>query len=50
LFSDDGRWNFPEINATYQAVGGRALHTCEGGAVQVRIAADGVRVTPFVKP
>lgn len=50
VFSDDGRWNFPEINATYEAVGGRALHTCEGGAVQVRIAADGVRVTPFVKP
>ena len=27
VFSGDGRWNLPEIDATYEAVGGQTLHT-----------------------
>ena len=48
IFSDDGRWNLPEIDATYQAVGSRTLHTNDSGAIEVRIDGHGVDVTPFV--
>ena len=39
VFSGDGRWNVPEIDATYRAVGSQVLHTYQSGAIQVRIAA-----------
>jgi competence protein ComEC len=48
VFSDDGRWNLPEIDATYQAVGSQTLHTNDSGAIEVQIDAHGVRVTPFL--
>ena len=48
VFSDDGRWNLPEIDATYQAVGSRTLHTNDSGAIEVRINGHGVEVRPFV--
>jgi competence protein ComEC len=48
IFSDDARWNMPDIDATYQAVGGRPLHTRDCGAIHVRIGAGGVDVVPFM--
>ena len=48
VFSDDGRWNLPVIDAVYQAVGSRTLHTNDSGAIEVRIDGRGVEVTPFV--
>jgi competence protein ComEC len=50
VFSDDGRWNLPEINATYRAVGGQTLHTHNCGAIRVQIGEEGVKVSEFVKP
>jgi competence protein ComEC len=50
VFSGDGRWNVPEINATYQAVGSRVLHTYQSGAIQVRIVAGEIAVSGFVNP
>ncbi len=50
VFSGDGRWNLPEIDATYRAVGSQVLHTYQSGAVQVRIAAGAIEVSGFVKP
>ena len=50
VFSGDGRWDLPEIDATYQAVGAQTLHTCNCGAIRAQFGADGVRVTPFVEP
>ena len=48
VFSGDGRWNLPEIDATYQAVGSRTLHTNAAGAVHVGIAGGRLEVSPFV--
>jgi competence protein ComEC len=48
VFSDDGRWNLPEIDATYQAVGSQTLHTNAAGAINVRVDAKGVVVSPFI--
>ncbi len=39
VFSGDGRWNVPEVNATYQTIGGQVLHTYQSGAILVRIVA-----------
>jgi competence protein ComEC len=50
VFSGDGRWNLPEIDSTYRAVGGRSLQTHDCGAIHVQIDGDSVRVSPFVKP
>jgi competence protein ComEC len=50
VFSGDGRWNLPEIDAPYQAVGGQTLHTYKCGAIRVLIGADGIKVSQFVKP
>ena len=49
VISGDGRWNLPEIDATYQAVGSRVLHTFDDGAIQVRINRPmEFSVSPFV--
>jgi competence protein ComEC len=48
VFSDDGRWNLPEIDATYQATGAKTFHTNDSGAIQVQISSKGVFVSPFV--
>jgi competence protein ComEC len=50
VFSDDGRWNLPAINETYQAVGGQTLHTHICGAICVQVGEDGVKVSQFVEP
>jgi competence protein ComEC len=50
VFSDDGRLNTPEIDRTYQALGGQTLHTWNSGAVHVAIGAAGIRVSPLLKP
>ena len=50
VFSGDGRWNLPDVDATYQAVGGRTLHTYNGGAIRVQIGPEGMRVSQFVNP
>ena len=47
VFSGDGRWNLPEIDATYRAVGGQTLHTHNCGAIRVRIRRRR-KVSPFV--
>jgi competence protein ComEC len=49
VISGDGRWSRSEVEAPYCAVGGRVLHTHDGGAIQVQINADGVQVSPYVK-
>ena len=49
VLSGDGRWSLPEIDATYQAVGGQTLHTFMDGAVQVTIDRSGTRVERFLK-
>ena len=49
VFSGDGRWNLPEIDSTYRAVGGQTLHTYNCGAIRVRIDGDGVQVSQFVE-
>lgn len=48
VFSNGGRWSSSEIDASYRAVGSQTLHTHENGAIQVRLDAQGVRVTPVV--
>ena len=48
VFSGDGRWSLPNVESPYRAVGGQVLHTYRNGAIQVRIDAEGVRVSPFV--
>ncbi|MCE5302802.1 MAG: hypothetical protein LLF97_06790 [Planctomycetaceae bacterium] len=50
VFSGDGRWNVPAINATYESVGAKTLHTFDRGAIQVRIDPAGVRVDPTLGP
>jgi competence protein ComEC len=47
VFSGSGRWDLSESEATYRAVGSRVLHTHDGGAIQVRIDAKGILVSPF---
>jgi competence protein ComEC len=49
IFSGSARWNVPEVDRTYQAVGGRPLHTHLSGAVRVQLGAAGVKVTPFLE-
>jgi competence protein ComEC len=50
VFSGDGRWNLPEIDAVYRAVGGQSLQTHDCGAIRVQIDGRGVRVSQFVEP
>ena len=50
VFSDDGRLNTPEIDRTYQSLGGQTLHTWNSGAVHVAIDAAGIEVSPMLKP
>ncbi len=50
VFSGDGRWNVPESESPYQAVGGQVLCTSDRGAIHVRITAQGVDVSGFVEP
>ncbi len=49
VISGDGRWSLPETEAPYRAVGARVLHTYDCGAIAVRITAEGVQVSPFIK-
>jgi competence protein ComEC len=49
VFSGDGRWSTPEIEAPYRAVGGKILHTYADGAIHVLIDAGGIRVLPFIQ-
>ena len=49
VFSGSARWNAPEVDTTYRAVGGRPLHTQVSGAVRVQLGAAGVQVTPFLE-
>jgi competence protein ComEC len=48
IFSDDGRWNRPEIDATYQKVGAKTMHTSDCGAIRMRIDTQGVSASPFL--
>jgi len=48
IFSGDGRWSLPDVESPYHAVGGQVLHTFRNGAIQIRIDAEGMRVSPFV--
>lgn len=50
VFSSDGRWNLPEVEAPYRAVGSQIWRTFDGGAIQVQVDAKGVRVLPFLQP
>jgi competence protein ComEC len=50
VFSDDGHLNTPEIDRTYQSLGGQTLHTWNSGAVHVRIDPAGIEVSPLLKP
>ena len=49
IISGDGRWDSPEVAAPYRAVGASVLQTYNRGAIDVRIAAGEVRVTPFLE-
>ena len=49
VFSDDGHLNTPEIDRTYQSLGGQTLHTWNSGAVHVRIDPAGIEVLPTLK-
>jgi competence protein ComEC len=49
VFSGDERWSLPEIDATYQAVGSRTLHTFLSGAVEVSIDQRGASVETFLQ-
>ncbi|MCE5267452.1 MAG: ComEC/Rec2 family competence protein [Planctomycetaceae bacterium] len=48
VFSGDGRWNLPEIEAAYRAVGSNVLQTCDAGAIRVEIDAARIEVQPFL--
>ncbi len=50
VLSGSGRWNRPDIKATYRAVGGRVLPTSDRGAIRVRITAEGIQMSGFVEP
>ena len=47
VFSGDGRWSLPPVEAPYRKLGGQVRHTFESGAINVRIDAEGVRVSEF---
>ena len=47
VLSGDGRWSLPEIDATYEAVGGRTLNTFMAGAVEVTIDKSATKVQRF---
>jgi competence protein ComEC len=47
VFSSDGRWNVPQSQSAYRAIGSRVLWTCDGGAVHVQIASHGLDVSVF---
>ncbi len=49
VFSGDGRWSVPDAESPYRSVGAQVLHTFQGGAIEVRIDAAGLRVSEFVK-
>lgn len=49
VLSGDGRWSLPEIDATYQAVGSRTLHTFLTGAVEVIIDKNGATIVTFLE-
>ncbi len=49
VFSGDGRWSLPEIDATYRAVGSRTIHTFKSGAVEATIDKQGATVKSFLK-
>ena len=49
VLSGDGRWSLPEIDATYQAVGGQTIHTFLAGAVEVTIDKNGTKVETFLE-
>ena len=50
VLSGGGRWNRPDIEATYRAVGGRVLPTSDRGAIRARITAEGIQMSGFVEP
>ncbi len=50
VLSGGGRWNRPDIEATYRAVGGRVLQTSDRGAIRARITAEGIQMSGFVEP
>ncbi|MBU4400373.1 MAG: ComEC/Rec2 family competence protein, partial [Planctomycetes bacterium] len=50
VLSGGGRWNAPDIEATYRAVGGRVLPTSDRGAIRARITAEGIQMSGFVEP
>jgi len=47
VVSGGGRWNVPEVNATYEAIGADVLHTVETGAVRVTIGSAELAVERF---
>jgi competence protein ComEC len=49
IFSGDGRWSIPEIDATYQATGSQTLHTFLTGAVTVTFDKNATKVETFLK-
>jgi competence protein ComEC len=49
VLSGDGRWNTPEIDATYRAVGGQILDTHTDGAITVLIDGSGVHLEKYLK-
>lgn len=48
VLSGDGRWNVPDLEATYRAGGGGVWGTFDRGAIRVRLDAEGVRMTSFI--
>jgi competence protein ComEC len=48
VLSGDGRWSLPEIDATYQAVGSRTIHTFRNGALEVIVDKNGTTVETFL--
>jgi competence protein ComEC len=48
VFSGDGQWTLPEIDATYQAAGAQTLHTFISGAVETTIDKNGAAVKTFL--
>jgi competence protein ComEC len=48
VFSGDGRWNIPEVEKPYQAMGGQVFHTYRLGAIHVQIDPNGLEMIPFV--
>ena len=49
VISADRRLNLRPVEASYQAVGSRVLHTAETGAVSVTVDPAGIRVEEFLR-